>query len=189
MIPDYYYMFDEKEIVSKILRGDFRAFELLVGQYQKLVFFVVNRLVHHLQDKEDICQEVFIKVHLALPKFQFQSKLSTWIARIAYLTTVDHLKKSKTELLVDYPESIDNYHFTDDSPELELMKKDTAAYVNKLIEKMPLQYRTVLTLYHLNEFTCPEIEQITGIPEGTVKSHLFRARRILKEKIEHDLKN
>lgn len=187
-MPDYYAMLDEKEIVSRILGGDFRAFEVLVKQYQKLVFFVVNRLVYRAQDKEDICQEVFIKVHLALHKFQFQSKLSTWIARIAYLTTVDHLKKNKAEWLEDYPKDIDNYHFTDDSPELELVRKDTAAYVSKLIERMPLQYRTVLTLYHLNEFTCAEIEQITGIPEGTVKSNLFRARRILKDKIEKELK-
>lgn len=180
-------MFNEKEIISRILKGDFRAFELLVKQYEKLVFFVVNRLVYRLQDKEDICQEVFIKIHQSLSKFQFQSKLSTWIARIAYLTAVDHVKKSKTARQADYPENIDNYHFTNDSPEVELVKKDTAAYVNLLIAQMPIQYRTVLTLYHLNEFTCPEIEQITGIPEGTVKSHLFRARKLLKEKIERDL--
>lgn len=186
---DNYDMFNEKEIVSRILKGDFRAFELLVEQYEKLVFFVVNRMVHHLQDKEDICQEIFIKVHQSLRKFKFQSKLATWIARIAYLTAVDHVKKSKAERQADYPENIDNYHFTNDSPEAELVKKDNAAYVHLLIKQMPLQYRTVLTLYHLNEFTCSEIEQITGIPEGTVKSHLFRARKILKEKIEHDLKN
>jgi RNA polymerase sigma-70 factor (ECF subfamily) len=181
-------MFNEKEIVARILKGDFRAFELLVKQYEKLVFFVVNRLVQHLQDKEDICQDVFIKVHQSLAKFQFQSKLSTWIARIAYLTAVDHVKKSKSERQADYPENIDHYHFTDDSPEVELVRKDTTAYVNVLIEQMPLNYRTVLTLYHLNEFSCAEIEQITGIPEGTVKSYLFRARKLLKEKIEKDLK-
>lgn len=182
-------MFDEKEIVSRILKGDFRAFEQLVKQYEKLVFFVVNRLVYNQQDKEDICQDVFIKVHHSLAKFQFQSKLSTWVARIAYLTAVDHIKKTKKNQQTDFPDDIDNYHFTDNSPETELVKKDTLAYMNLLIEQMPLQYRTVLTLFHLNEFTIPEIEQITGIPEGTVKSHLFRARRLLKEKIEHDLRN
>ncbi len=179
-------MFDEKEVVSSILKGNFRAFERLVKQYEKLVFFVVNRLVQHLQDKEDICQDVFIKVHHSLPRFQFQSKLSTWIARIAYLTAVDHVKRNKAALQSDYPENIDHYHFSDETPESTFVQKDTAAYVNLLIAQMPLQYRTVLTLYHLNEFSCAEIEQITGIPEGTVKSHLFRARKILKEKIEHD---
>jgi RNA polymerase sigma-70 factor (ECF subfamily) len=181
-------MFNEQEVVARILNKDMRAFELLVKQYEKLVFFVIHRLVQDRQNKKDICQEVFIKVHQNLHRFQFQSKLSTWIARIAYLTAVNYLKKNKNNSPSEYPENIDNYHFTDENPEQELVKKNTAAYVNLLIEQMPHQYKTVLTLYHLNEFSCAEIEEITGIPEGTVKSHLFRARKLLKEKIEKDLK-
>ena len=181
-------MFNENEIVSRILNKDLRAFELLVKQYEKLVFFVINRLVQDRQNKEDICQEVFIKIHHSLPSFRFQSKLSTWIARIAYLTAVNYVKKNKNNSPYDYPENIDNYHFTDETPEQELIKKNTAVYVNELIDQMPHQYKTVLTLYHLNEFSLTEIEEITGIPAGTVKSYLFRARKLLKEKIEKDLK-
>lgn len=168
-------MFDEKEIVSRILKGELRAFELLVKQYEKLVFFVINRLVQGLEDKEDLCQDVFLKLHQQLPGFRFQSKLSTWIARIAYLTAVDHLKKRKLTTLQDHPEDLEQYHFTEDSPEAVLLRKDTSAYLNLLIERMPIQYRTILTLYHLNEFSCGEIAEIMTMPEGTVKSHLFRA--------------
>lgn len=181
-------MFDENEIVNRILRNDLRAFELLVNQYQKLVFFVINRLVQNKQNKEDICQEVFIKIHHSLPSFRFQSKLSTWIARIAYLAAVNYLKSNKGKSSYEYRENIDEYHFTDENPERELMKKDTSLYVNHLIEQMPHQYKTVLTLYHLNEFSLTEINEITGIPEGTVKSYLFRARKLLKEKLEKDIK-
>jgi len=181
-------MFDENEIVSRILKKDLRAFELLVKQYEKLVFFVIHRLVQDKQNKEDICQEVFIKIHHSLPSFRFQSKLSTWIARIAYLTAINYVKSSKNKSAYEYPENIDNYHFTDENPERELIKKNTSVYVNYLIEQMPHQYKTVLTLYHLNEFSLTEIKDITGIPEGTVKSYLFRARKLLKEKIEKDLK-
>lgn len=180
-------MFDEKEIVKRILKGDFRAFELLVKQYEKLVFFVIHRLVQDQHNKKDICQDVFIKVYRNLNKFKFQSKLATWIARIAYLTAVDYIKKNKKDFLFDYPENIDHYHFTDENPQEQLIQKDSAAYVNYLIEQMPRQYKTVITLYHLNEFSCSEIEAITGIPEGTVKSYLFRARKLMKEKIEKDL--
>ena len=183
-------MLNEKEIVSRILKGDFRAFELLVKEYEKLVFFVINRIVYDVNDKEDICQEVFIKVHKSLGNFKFESKLSTWIARIAYLTAINYNKKYRNERQqVEYPENIDNYHFTDESPEQVLSKKNLSEYINKLIGQMPLQYRTVLTLYHLNEFSCQEIEQITGTPEGTIKSNLFRARKLLKEKIQKDFKN
>lgn len=181
-------MFDENEIVNRILKNDLRAFELLVNQYEKLVFFVINRLVQNKQNKEDICQEVFIKIHHSLPSFRFQSKLSTWIARIAYLTAVNYLKSNKGKSSYEYRENIDDYYFTDDNPEVELIKKNTSVYVNHLIDQMPYQYKTVLTLYHLNEFSLAEIKEITGIPEGTVKSYLFRARKILKEKLEKDLK-
>lgn len=181
-------MFDENEIVNRILKNDLRAFELLVNQYEKLVFFVIHRLVQDRHNKEDICQEVFIKIHHSLPSFRFQSKLSTWIARIAYLTAINYVKSSKTRSPYEYPENVDKYYFTDENPERELIKKTTAVYVNHLIEQMPYQYKTVLTLYHLNEFSLTEINGITGIPEGTVKSYLFRARKLLKEKLEKDLK-
>jgi RNA polymerase sigma factor (sigma-70 family) len=181
-------MFDENEIVSRILKNDLRAFEILVNQYQKLVFFVIHRLVQNKQNKEDICQEVFIKIHHSLPSFRFQSKLSTWIARIAYLTAINYLKSNKGKSPSEYPENIDNYYFTADNPEAELIKKNTSVYINHLIDRMPLQYKTVLTLYHLNEFSLTEIKEITGIPEGTLKSYLFRARKLLKEKIKKDLK-
>jgi RNA polymerase sigma factor (sigma-70 family) len=182
-------MFNERQIVSRILEGDIRAFELLVKQYERLVFYVVNRLITEKEDKEDVCQEVFIKVHKSLPRFEFQSKLSTWIARIAYLTAINHLKKYKKDKHEHYPDNVENYHFTNDDPETMLTKKELTAYLDQLIVQLPEQYKTVLTLYHLNEFTCPEIEEITGMPEGTVKSYLFRARKLLKEKIQAYLKN
>ncbi|WP_431199465.1 RNA polymerase sigma factor [Mucilaginibacter sp. P19] len=96
-------MFNEHEVVSRILNKDLRAFELLVKQYEKLVFFVINRLVQDQQNKEDICQEVFIKIHQNLHRFEFQSKLSTWIARIAYLTAVNYFKKNKNNPPAEYP--------------------------------------------------------------------------------------
>lgn len=182
-------MFNEKEVVTRILNGDMRAFELLVKQYEKLVFYVIHRLVKEQQAAEDICQEVFIKVYNSLMRFNFQSKLSTWIARIAYLTSINYLRKYNREKASEYPDDIENYHFTVATPEQLLTKKDTVNYVEQLILQLPEKYRTVLTLYHLNEFSGPEIEEITGMPEGTVKSYLFRARKLLKEKLEVYLKN
>jgi len=182
-------MFNEKEVISGVLNGDLRSFNLLVKQYEKLVFHVANRLVNEQQDAEDICQEVFIKVYKNLNQFKYQSKLSTWIARIAYLTAISYLKKHQKTYMQAYADDLDNYYFTDDNPQQLLIKKDVSAYVNHLIAKMPEQYRILLTLYHLDEFSYQEIESITGMPEGTVKSYLFRARKLLKEKLEIYLKN
>nr|WP_294873180.1 sigma-70 family RNA polymerase sigma factor [uncultured Pedobacter sp.] len=180
-------MLNEKELVAKILRGDARAFEALVKQYEKLVFHVTSRLIKNDEDATDICQEVFIKVYQGLNKFGFQSKLSTWIARIAYLTSINHLRKYKQELqktsAADDVE-IDNYHFSEETPERLMIKKDVAAYVQHLLQQLPLQYRSVLTLFHLEEFSYLEIQEITGMPEGTIKNYLFRAKKLLKEKLK-----
>jgi len=181
-------MFNEKEVVTRILKGDMRAFELLVKQYERLVFHVTSRLVRDEDDIADICQEVFIKVHKGLFRFNFQSKLSTWVAQVTYFTAINYLKKYKNKQVDSYPDDIENYHFTNDNPEQILTKKEVANYVEQLILQLPETYRTVITLYHLNEFSLEEIGEITGMPEGTIKSYLFRARKLLKEKVEVYLK-
>jgi RNA polymerase sigma-70 factor (ECF subfamily) len=181
-------MFDERETVTRILNGDMGAFESLVKQYERLVYVVVSRLVPGQEDVEDICQEVFIKVYNSLFRFGFQSKLSTWIARIAYFTGVNYIKKYKKQILTNSPDDIENYHFTNDNPELLLTKKDAAKYIEQLVLQLPEKYRTLITLFHINEFSYEEISEITGMPEGTIKNYLFRARKLLKEKIEIHLK-
>ena len=178
-------MQNEEEIISRIVNGDLAAFKILVKQYEKLVTYMVGRLVQNREDTQDICQEVFIKVYKSLSGFKFQSKLSTWIAQIAYGTAINHLRKvSGKRNLTDDIADFENYHKTTEDPESILAKKDTSAFIQQQIELLPVHYRTVLTLYHLNEFSYIEIEEITGMPEGTVKSYLFRARKILKEKLE-----
>jgi RNA polymerase sigma factor (sigma-70 family) len=88
-------MFEEKEVVSRIIAGDLKAFKSLVGQYEALVFHVVYRLIENTEDAEDVCQETFLRVYKGIHQFAFQSKLSTWIASIAYNTTVNYLKKKE----------------------------------------------------------------------------------------------
>ncbi len=185
-------MLNQQQLIAKILQGDNKAFELLIKQYEKLVLHVTGRLVKQEEEITDVCQEVFIKVYYGLRKFNNQSKLSTWIARIAYLTSVNHLRKYKHEnenRIWSDNDDLGNYHFSLDTPEKLLIKKDADAYVHHLIAQLPVAYRTVLTLYHLEEFSYSEIEEITGMPEGTVKNYLFRARKLLKEKLIIYLQN
>jgi RNA polymerase sigma factor (sigma-70 family) len=174
------------------LQGDARAFELLVTRYQKLVSHVTSRLIKENDDLNDVCQETFIKVYNGLGKFGFRSKLSTWIARIAYLTSISHLRKSEKDVLksrIGDDIELDNYYFSEQTPEKLMVNKDTSAYIQYLVLQLPLQYRTVLTLFHLEEFSYEEIQQITGMPVGTIKNYLFRARNFMKQKLEIYLRN
>lgn len=178
-------MYSDKELISKILEGNQNAFTLLVKKHERLVYHLVYRIVLDNEATKDICQEVFVKVYLKLEGFKFDAKLSTWIATIAYRYALNYLKKRKSTP-VDHIDTLANYEKTS-SPLLPLEaleRKDIQKHIQKSIESLPLQYKTVLTLYHLNEFNYKEIYAITGWPEGTVKSYLFRARNLLKVLLE-----
>lgn len=181
-------MYSDKVIVSKILEGNQNAFTLLVKKHERLVYHIVNRIVLDNEATKDICQEVFIKVYLKLEDFKFDAKLSTWIATIAYRNALNFLKKEKKVDISDL-ENEGNHGKIPRAPSpLEALEaKDMQRQVEKLIENLPVHYKTVLTLYHLNEFNYKEIYEITGWPEGTVKNYLFRARNLLKEMLKKGL--
>lgn len=182
-------MSKEQELIARIIKGDTQAFSILVDNYQNLIFHVTKKILPEQMDAEDVCQEVFVKIYRSIGSFKHQSKLSTWIAKIAYSTALNHLKKNKRSLTEDYPEDLINLKTDRDSPEELLSKKDTTQYLNRLIDQLPEKYGVVLTLYHLEEFSIEEIKETTGIPEGTIKSYLYRARKMLKDKIKNYLKD
>ena len=179
-------MQEEHELISKVLAGNLNAFKLLVRQHERLVTSMIKRVVGNEEDVEDISQEVFIKIYKNLGQFKFESKLSTWIARIAFVTSLYHVRKvsGRSATMLDISE-FESQHQTQENPENILIKKDVSEYIQVQISKLPLPYRTILTLYHLNELSYQEIGDITGMPEGTVKSYLFRARKLLKDKLKH----
>jgi RNA polymerase sigma factor (sigma-70 family) len=181
-------MINEIEMVSQVLAGDRRAFSLLIVNYKRLVYSVVFRLIDQKEDTEDVCQEVFIKVYNSLSRFEFQSKLSTWIARIAYMTVITHVRKHKLKRHCRLEDDLDNFHFTEETPEQLMQIKEQTLYIQKLVAELPEKYKTVITLFHLQEFSLLEIAEISGMPEGTVKNYLFRARQLLKDKLAIYLK-
>jgi RNA polymerase sigma-70 factor (ECF subfamily) len=176
---------DDVALVNALKSGNTNAFRFLVDKYRNLVWHMVLRMTNRQEDAEDLCQEIFIRVFRQIDKFRGESKLSTWIGSIAFNACVDHMRKSKREVL-STASSIGaiNLAQSDVSPLLgNLDRNAITKLVHRIIEKMPLQYRTVITLFHLEEFSYREIEEITGMPEGTVKSYLSRGREIIRLKM------
>lgn len=179
---------EDRALVAKVQQGDMHAFTLLIKQHERLVAHMVARVVKNDSEREELCQDVFMKVYDNLGEFAFNSKLSTWIATIAYRHAINHLRKRKM-LTTDIPEqeSFSAYFVEQESQEDHFMEEDTNGFVLKLVEHLPPQYKTVLLLYHVEHMSYPEIGEITGMPEGTVKNYLFRARTLLKEKVKKHL--
>jgi len=177
-----------EKIILRIINGDLTAYKTIVKSYDVMVFNMVKNILKDEDDIKDVCQEVFIKVYKNLKNFKYKSKFSTWVIRIAYTTAINHLKKytDNKNIKIDL-EFLEQNHFTDMNPEKILEKKTISELIHHEISILPLPYRTVLTLFHLQEFKYEEIIEITGLSEGTVKSHLFRARKILKENLKKHL--
>ncbi len=178
-------MIDDKALVSQVLSGDRQAFRALIKQHERLVGHMISRLIDLQEDREELCQDVFLKVYKKLGEFTFQSKLSTWIATIAYRHGINHLRKKKIEIreLPD-EESYREQFISTENVEENFSEQQLDTMVLNLIDQLPPQYKAILTLYHVQEMSYPEIVEITGLPEGTVKNYLFRARQLLKEKVK-----
>ncbi|PQJ33539.1 hypothetical protein BSZ35_02040 [Salinibacter sp. 10B] len=182
----------ERELVEQVLQGDRDAFLSFIDRYERLVKHVVFRMVDDDRDREELCQDVFMRAYRYLDDFRFESKLSTWLARIARNTCLNHLEKKEMPLYADHaPES------HDDSPDARAAlnriedpdedvsdaasDRERRALVREGIKTLSEHYRTALTLYHLEGMSVSQISDIMNNPEGTVKSHLYRGRKKLKD--------
>lgn len=177
-------------LVEKVLKGDRNAFALIIKNTERLVAQIVFKMINTAEDRKDMAQDIYLKAFRSLPHFRFQSKLSTWIGHIAYNTCLNYLQKKKLVL----PDDSCNESEPDEEmiyskwsaasmneTESGVLQKERLKILNAAIEKLPPIYKTLITLYHNEELSYEEIAHITALPEGTLKSYLFRARKALKE--------
>lgn len=179
--------FSDKTIVTNILNGNIQDFAIVVENTERLVTQIVRKMTTNEDDQKDLVQDIYFKTYQNLSSFQFKSKLSTWIANIAYNTTINYLQKKKIPIIGIEITGEDNFKINE-NPELETIKTETVEILNAKIAKLPPLYKTLITLYHLEELTNKEIAEITNLPEGTIKSYLYRARKILKDNMNHHYK-
>jgi len=176
---------DNTELIAQVKNGNTNAFRFLVDKHKNLVWHMVLRLIIQHEDAEDLCQEIFIRVFKDIGKFRGDSKLSTWIATIAYNTCIDHLRKKNREksYTAGNVKVAELGQISLETASAKVDRQYIKKIVHQVIETMPVHYRTVITLFYLEEMSYKEIEQITGMPEGTVKSYLNRSRQILHDKV------
>lgn len=178
----------EKVIVTNILNGKIQDFAVVVKNTEKLVTQIVRKMTDNEDNQKDLVQDIYLKAYKNLSSFQFRSKLSTWIANIAYNATINYLQKKKIPI-IEIESTLESKLVITENPELVAIKSESLQILNAAIDKLPPLYKTLITLYHLEELSNKEISAITNLPEGTIKSYLSRARKMLKDNINHHYKN
>src|SRR5712691_1808790 len=182
---------DDRALVERILGGDRDRFSVLVSRYEKRVINYVYRITHRYEDAHDLTQDIFVKVYLALDRFDPKYQFSTWLFRIAQNSAIDALrKKSIPEVPLmrtteDEPGGKER-EFADPgiSPYRALKNKQLSAAIDKAVGKLPPDYRELIQLRHFAELSYEEIASMKKLPLGTVKNKLFRARNLLKEALD-----
>jgi len=177
-------MSDDRSLVTAVLDNAPGAFEQLVREYQGLCWHVIQRMVRHPEDTRELVQEAFLRVHQCLHQYRFDAPLKSWIGQVAYSVAKRHLERKRIPLVEDEPGAeTPAFERVGDDFDLEgaVGDEEVARHLHAAIERLPPLQRTVLTLYHLDEVPIAEISRITGLAEGTIKSHLFRSRQRLRE--------
>jgi RNA polymerase sigma-70 factor, ECF subfamily len=184
----------EFEILTRVVAGDVDAFEYFVVTYQKRITRFVYTLLRDPAEADGITQDVFVKAFRALPEFQGQSAFETWLTRIAINAVRDHIRRRKpvvsfSELRGDpdddgpeLPAAFDPADGT--SPERDLLSRDIRHRIAEALVALSPRQRAVFVMKHYEEKSIAEIGEATGLDEGTIKSHLFRAARKLRERLE-----
>lgn len=181
---------DEK-LVRRIQQGDKVAFDLLVRKYQHKVAKLVSRYVRDRREVEDVTQETFIKAYRAIGGFRGESAFYTWLYRIAVNTAKNYLESLGRRPPVSDVE-MENAEFIDHAdglreqatPERQLLTDEIAATVHRVIEGLPGDLRTAITLRELEGMSYEEIAGIMECPIGTVRSRIFRAREAIDKELK-----
>lgn len=171
----------EAQLVRGATAGRRPAFAELVRRHQGKVRGLLLRLGGDRSLADDLAQEVFLRAYRGLVGFQGRSAFGTWIYRIAYNVYLNQRARVKrfSELPDDYGSSAQAPEDALSAPRADL-RRDLAA----AIATLPERYRAVVVLYYLEEVTYPEIAEILRVPLGTVKTHLHRAKRMLRERMQ-----
>jgi RNA polymerase sigma-70 factor (ECF subfamily) len=181
---------DDRALVARIIEGDRDRFSELVKRYERRVVNYVYRITHRYEDAHDLTQDIFVKVYLALDRYDPKYQFSTWLFRIAQNSAIDALrKKSVSEVPLTRQgddEDGKDREFADDgiTPERALKNKQLSAAIEGAVESLPADYRELIQLRHYAELSYEEIAAMKKLPLGTVKNKLFRARNLLKTTLD-----
>ena len=170
---------EDRIIAAQVVSGQKELFRLLVERHEREVYGMGISFFRNAEDASDFTQEVFLKTFRNLSRFEGRSRFSTWLYKIAYNTAINSATRKK-----EYHSLTEDEIVCDkDTPERNLLKEIARDAVSEAIKTLPERFKVCVDLFFFYDRSYQEIELITGFPVNTIKSHVFRAKKILREKL------
>lgn len=170
----------DNALIKATLSGNQKAFSKLISYYKKRVQALGMSFFKNETDTDDFMQEVFIKAFTNLSQFKGNSSFPTWLTSIAYNTAINAKNRRKEYLPISDEDNLEDADFT---PEKNHIRKVTVLAVREAVKNLPEKEAVCVELYFFYDNSHAEISEITGLPINTIKSHIFRAKKILREKL------
>ncbi|MBM4060318.1 MAG: sigma-70 family RNA polymerase sigma factor [Planctomycetes bacterium] len=178
----------DQQLIAAVLDGSEPAFAALIDRYKDRLFRLLSRYCRDPAECEDLAQEVFLKVFRKLDTFQHESAFYTWLYRIAVNAATDHMSRaSRKRLRLVEDDAVLDLGPRDHaaaSPDAPLLRAELAAATRKIVDSLPVKYRTILILREYEDLSYTEIAAVLQCNLGTVESRLFRARQRFKQALE-----
>ncbi len=176
----------DAQVIERVLEGDTGAFEILILKYQSQIFYSAVNIVKSKEYAEDICQDAFLKAYEKLDTLQDREHFYPWLKRIAVNLSLNHYERNKRIVDMEDEESDVDYFeklTTCECPEDYIIKDELKKYVKFFVDALPDRLRNVIILREVEDLSYEEIAEVLNIPLGTVRSRLFNARQIIKERL------
>lgn len=194
-IPDPSAASSDVDLVSLSINGNDTAFAMIMRRHNRLLFRSVRSILKNDDDTEDAVQEAYLRAWRALRSFRLDSRLSTWLVRIAVNEALGRLRRTGAQVLPLHT-TVDSDDDTlepgmpsnpDEEPEAKAMRIQIRHHIEARIDTLPEQFRTVFMLRAVEELSVEEVAAILDIPQATVRSRFFRARGLLREGLSRDM--
>jgi len=184
----------DSEMVQAVLDGDPEAYRSIVERYERRIYHVVYGMVRNPEDARELTQEAFVKAYKNLKTFRLESKFYTWLCRIAMNLSIDHHRRMKHRSHAEYDDQrssgaaagVIELASRRDNPQANVVQKQLRERILEAFDQLPEDQRQVIVLREIEEMAYREIAEILDIPEGTVMSRLYYARRKLQQLLQSD---
>jgi len=174
---------EEAVLIEAAKSGDQEAFRHIVERYQGAVYNLAYRMLGTAEEAEDAAQEIFVRIYRQLGRYDPERKFSTWTLAIATNFCIDQLRRRRLQL-VPLENIIPWARTRDSGPEGEALSRESRDEMQRLLKRLPEKYRAPLVLRYWEDLSCAEIAEILGVPEGTIKTQIHRARKQLGKMLE-----
>jgi len=170
----------DRDLILRARRGETDAYGELVTRYQTNIFNVCYRILHDRPEAEDMAQEAFMRAYDRLNSFDLERDFAPWMRRVAANVCLNHISSQKPTSELEEERDADQSQRPDEQVEV----KERGEQIRAALASLPPHYRVVVELRHYQEMSYEEIAAELNIPLSDVKSHLFRARKLLAEKLK-----